>query len=227
MAYYTYKTTFKDLPGYFYYGYHKDNGKPYYGSPTTWKHLWEQFEPEVQILQWFDLEEDAQKTEKKLIRYTWNDPKSLNENVGGIFSQESRVRGGTKAGRKTVEEKLGWHALTKEERSEYGKIGAQILMERRLGIHGLSKEERKKYASLNGKKNGPKVGADNVRLQRGFCDPEVRKRKRKPVLCVETGVVYESTMAASKETGISGGNINSCCKGERKMAGGFHWRRLN
>ena len=73
MRYYTYRVTFKDLPGYFYYGKHKDDGKPYFGSPKTWKHLWLQFEPEVQVLQWYETEEEVYTAECSIILATWKD----------------------------------------------------------------------------------------------------------------------------------------------------------
>ena len=94
MQYYTYKITFKDLPCYFYYGSHKDNGKLYYGSPTTWKRLWKIFEPEVQILQWYETTEEAYAAEESIIRATWDSKYSLNEHVGGRFSEESCRKNG-------------------------------------------------------------------------------------------------------------------------------------
>ncbi|ALM64497.1 HNH endonuclease [Lactococcus phage 936 group phage PhiJF1] len=36
---------------------------------------------------------------------------------------------------------------------------------------------------------------------------------------------FESTKQAGQETGVSTGNISSCCNGKRKSAGGFKWRR--
>ena len=86
--YYTYKITFKDLPRYFYFGFHKHSSKLYFGSPKTWKHLWDQFEPEIQILQWFDTEEEARRVEKSIILETWKNKFSLNENCGGTISSE-------------------------------------------------------------------------------------------------------------------------------------------
>ena len=35
---------------------------------------------------------------------------------------------------------------------------------------------------------------------------------------------YHSAIQAKRETGISQGSISSCCRGERKKAGGFVWR---
>jgi hypothetical protein len=35
---------------------------------------------------------------------------------------------------------------------------------------------------------------------------------------------YNSLMDAERITGISNGNINACCKGKRKTAGGYIWK---
>lgn len=37
--------------------------------------------------------------------------------------------------------------------------------------------------------------------------------------------VFESMHQAERETGIPNGNINLCCNGKRKSAGGFKWRK--
>lgn len=44
---------------------------------------------------------------------------------------------------------------------------------------------------------------------------------KKQVLCIETGVVYESVSQAKKQTGIT--NISYVCNGKYKTAGGYHW----
>lgn len=48
----------------------------------------------------------------------------------------------------------------------------------------------------------------------------------KKVLCVETGVIYNSMHQAEKETGAKYKNISKVCKNEygRKTAGGYHWQ---
>ena len=50
---------------------------------------------------------------------------------------------------------------------------------------------------------------------------KVKQRRRRPVICVETGVTYESITDANRKTGIT--NITACCKGRIKKAGGYHW----
>lgn len=59
--------------------------------------------------------------------------------------------------------------------------------------------------------------------------PECGKRiiveaKNKPVICVETGVVYGSLKEANDKTGISTNGIGNCCKGKQKTAGKLHWK---
>ena len=45
----------------------------------------------------------------------------------------------------------------------------------------------------------------------------------KPVLCVETGVVYPSAKEAARKTGLQQGNISGVARGEQKSAGGRTW----
>lgn len=49
-------------------------------------------------------------------------------------------------------------------------------------------------------------------------------KNKTPVQCIETGVVYESTHEAEKQTRINHSRISECCRGKRKTSGGFHWR---
>lgn len=60
---------------------------------------------------------------------------------------------------------------------------------------------------------------------------------KKRVLCVETGIVYESSYDAANwlinERGIKGsianvaGCVRQCCRGESKTSRGFHWKFYN
>lgn len=48
--------------------------------------------------------------------------------------------------------------------------------------------------------------------------------KRIPVVCVETGIVYESFNRASIATGAPRTTIGQCCMGKLLTSGGLHWR---
>lgn len=58
-------------------------------------------------------------------------------------------------------------------------------------------------------------GAHNQRLSQA---------KKKPVVCVETGEVFDSIEAAAAAINRAATNICACLKGKQKTCGGFHWR---
>lgn len=74
-------------------------------------------------------------------------------------------------------------------------------------------------------------------LQFEFVDPNskvnkesrenVAAKNRVPVLCVETGIRYESMKEAAESTGTRASLISAVCRGIEKTANGFHWRRLD
>lgn len=72
-----------------------------------------------------------------------------------------------------------------------------------------------KIASSMGKKYGKINGPINA-----------KKALSKPVLC-SNGLTYLSVGEASRQTGISKGNISSCLSGNRKTAGSLTWHYLN
>ena len=50
------------------------------------------------------------------------------------------------------------------------------------------------------------------------------KKKIRPVLCVENGIIYRDSVYAQSKTGISYRSICYACKDNLKRAGGLHWR---
>ena len=54
--------------------------------------------------------------------------------------------------------------------------------------------------------------------------PNCAGNRRRRVLCIETGMEYESMGQAEKDTGINHSSISQCCKGLSKTAGGYHWK---
>lgn len=76
------------------------------------------------------------------------------------------------------------------------------------------------YAKIDGR----------TRMQAGCPEcgkAEISRSKFKPVLCVETGIVYESLQEAESQTGISRTCIGNCCRGTQKVAGKLHWKFAN
>lgn len=52
----------------------------------------------------------------------------------------------------------------------------------------------------------------------------LKEKISKQVLCVETGVVYPSTMEVQRQLGFAQTNISKCCNGKLKQAYGYTWR---
>lgn len=52
----------------------------------------------------------------------------------------------------------------------------------------------------------------------------VANSRKKKVICVETGTVFESVNFAAEWANISPSTLVGCLKGHTKTAGGFHWK---
>lgn len=51
-----------------------------------------------------------------------------------------------------------------------------------------------------------------------------RADRSKPVMCIETGIVYPSINEAARQTGADRNTIADVCKGKLKTAKGCHWK---
>lgn len=60
------------------------------------------------------------------------------------------------------------------------------------------------------------------------CNYGTRNEKlSKQVICLETGVVYPSTMEVQRQLGFTHSTISKCCTGKYKQAYGFHWKYVS
>lgn len=69
-----------------------------------------------------------------------------------------------------------------------------------------------------------------------ICKADEQKRKRKPrdlgtysrkghsVLCVETGIIYESITEAAKLMHVSDNTLGNVVRGKKETCRGYHWR---
>lgn len=66
-------------------------------------------------------------------------------------------------------------------------------------------------------------GTHNERIAKSLIN---RKGRSKPILCVETGVIFQSAMEAERHTGANSHHITKCCRGKYgyKTSGGYHWK---
>jgi hypothetical protein len=211
---YLYKITFEEVP-YYYYGIHKEKvfGEEYCGSPKTNRWCWKLYTPKKQILQLFDFTDEgwleAKIVETRVIKPFLNmDKWCLNENCGGIVSLEVL----RESGNKCYELGLGIHSLTKEQRSEIGKIGGKIggekggrrVYELGVGAHGRTREQM----SEDGKRGG-KITYENKIGIHGRTKEEMIENGRK---CgnrtYELGIgIHGQSKEQMTENGRKGGKI--------------------
>ena len=88
----------------------------------------------------------------------------------------------------------------------------------------ISDETKRKIGDANrGKQMSEEARQKLSESHKGKPHPKIRR----PVVCVETGVIYVSITEASEQTGALGCHISACCKGKRKTAGGYHWEYVD
>jgi group I intron endonuclease len=46
----------------------------------------------------------------------------------------------------------------------------------------------------------------------------------RPVICIETGIIYHGTLDANRRLGVNPSVVTSCCRGVKKHGKGFRWR---
>ena len=168
-------------------------------------------------------------------------------NGKGYKSQKVMSNAINKYGWKNIEHKVLYENLTKEEaeQKEIELIAFYKSNQRKYGynienggncVGKMSEETKKKISKSNiGKNTGIKNGMygkhpkgefkkGNIPYNKGKkMSIEEIKKHCKPVLCVETGIVYYSAREANKQIGISYKSISSVCNKKRKTTGGYHW----
>lgn len=99
----------------------------------------------------------------------------------------------------------------------------------------LSNETKAKIREKRALQVIPRSTIDNLaEINRGkHKSSEFKEREReckrqfmKPVLCIETNIVYESLSAAMRDTGIHKSKISMAVHGIMKQAGGYHWKLI-
>lgn len=171
-------------------------------------------------------QEDAYRLEIELIsKYRSNDREfGYNKSSGG----ESSVRGlHWHQSKETIEkraQKMRGRKLTQEHRKKLSEAhkgqvshnkGKTISKETRTKISNTLKKWNSEHESPNKGRKYKKTQEAILATSRGHY---------KPVVCVETGIIYESITHAAKSNKIDSSSLSKVCKGLRETAGGYHWR---
>ena len=68
------------------------------------------------------------------------------------------------------------------------------------------------------------TNSENLRHANDVLGLKIGGRNKKPVLCVETGIIYPSCSHAAKAYGVHDSQINAICHGKKKTAKGCHFQ---
>ena len=124
--------------------------------------------------------------------------------------------------KKKISEKLTGRKGTPHTPESKRKLREAHLGKTRLPF---SEETRKKLSlSLTGRTFTPEHRANISRSKSGSATSGKNNSHPRPVLCVETGVIFDTVKEAGEFKGGSSKNIIACCRGRLKTSGGYHWR---
>jgi group I intron endonuclease len=166
--------------------------------------------------------------------------KIRNSNLGRKFSDETKEKIRKLAtGRKHTEEtkeKIRKAAKnispeTREKLSKAAKSRSPEVIEKiRKSATGRKHTEETKEKIRRSKLNMSDETKEKIRKAAKNISPEtrekMRQKKMKKVVCIETGIIYESIKTAAKIIGIPSIScgISDCLGGRAKTTGGCHWR---
>ena len=67
-------------------------------------------------------------------------------------------------------------------------------------------------------------GTHNERMAKALTNHQAFS---KPVLCIETGIIYPSVREVERQFGICQSSVSRCCNMKRNIAGGYHWKYIS
>ena len=121
-------------------------------------------------------------------------------------------------------------ALTGRKGTPHTPESKRKLSEARLGkkMPPRSEEYRKKLsAALTGREFTAEHRAKISKAKSGESTSGIKNSHPRAVLCIETGVVFDTVKEAGEFKGGSSKNIIACCRGRLKTSGGYHWRYVD
>lgn len=191
----------------------RKNGEGYKHHLYFWnaiqKYGWDNFKHEILYT---DLtKEEAEQKEIELIEYY----KSNNSDYG--YNMSIGGESGSKGYKYTDEQKKHMSEVHKGKKNGmYGKRHTEETIEKNRVAHLKENLSEGTIYKMKVAKMGKKRNPESIKKQ-----VEVRSNK---VICLETSVIYNGTKEAGRLNNIDPSCISKVCRGERKTAGGFHWR---
>lgn len=207
-------------------------GLGYAGCPKFYKAIqkykWENIKHEI-LYKYLSKEEAEQKEIELIKQYnTTNDNFGYNLAFGGNttkgykYTNEQRKKLSISHKGKHIGKKNGRYG---KHCSEETKLKIKNTLIKKYNEHP---ELRKKVSErMKGNKNclGKKLTQETKnKISISHLKSDKKTKYKKPVICIETNIKYNSIKEASRLTNIDGRCIQKVCKGERNTAGKLHWK---
>lgn len=201
-------------------------GRGYFGQPVydaILKYGWDNIEHI--ILETNLTKEQAEESEKRYIREynSLSHGNGYNIETGGYLTEsisaETKAKIGN-ANRGKLSGEKHWHYGQHWDEKTRKKI-SDAHKGMKYGEETL-KKKRERFSGKNNPMYGTKMTPEHKAKIQEACVRTVSK----PVICIETGTVYQSSAEAQRITGICSRSIQYVCNkyGYYKTAGGFHWK---
>lgn len=165
---------------------------------------------------------EAENKEIDLIKYYKSNNKKYGYNIQnggntiGTHSKETKLKisKANKGKRRNQEFKI---------KNSKNKKGNKNL----LGYHHTEESKRKIAESQKGNKNcnGRKLSEETKKkISISHLNSAKKDKYKKAVVCIDTGIKYNSIKEAGRTININSRSIQKVCKGERITAGKLHWK---
>ena len=144
-----------------------------------------------------------------------------NIQIGDTYEPKNGYRHSSNTKEKLRERgKRQWAKKTDEERER--QIKNNLCGPKAKYIASESTREKLRQANLGKKQSEATIKKRSESVKKSAKAKAYHERCKKPVLCVETGIIYESVKATQEALGIS--NVSAVCTGRYKQCNGFHFR---
>lgn len=203
------------------------------------KYGWDSFSHDVL---WTGVNREvAEQKEIELIALHKSNNRAFGYNIesGGrlnVVSEETRAKmrvaiTGKKASEETRQKLSEAHKgkraawLDSEFQDEIKKKISNAKKGEKNGMYGknVSEETKQRISENNARYWSGKHRSEETKQKLRLAHSRPYNKHKRPVRCIETGVVYPSIVDAFEQTGVDRAGICLVCNGKRKTSGGYHW----